>query len=216
MFERKVVANPQFGQKAGSLLDKYKKAVGAKPTENSLDKESLIYGHALSQESFACIYDSYFPRLYNYLACRVNSREEAEDLVAFVFEQLLNKFQTFDPQRGNLDGWIFTIARNALTDRLRYKRRHHSQTLDEQIEIEADISLSDQFLKQEEIEQLRKYLVRLSDRERELLALRYGAGLSHRRIGEMMKMNEGSVAVTLGRTLRKLYRYFEADGVKDL
>jgi len=211
LFERKAI---KFGVPQSDFLVKAKKSVGlqAEDSTGKVEKDSLVYGQALSQESFVYLYESYFPRLYSYVAFRSGSREEAEDIVAFVFEQLLCKFHTYDPQRGSLDSWIFTIARNALTDRLRYKRRHFNQTLDEHLELEADISLSEQFLKQEEIQQLRKYLGRLTDRERELLILRYGAGLPHRRIGELMKMNEGSVAVTLGRILRKLHRYFEADG----
>lgn len=211
MFERKVIANNSLGLTQGEL---YKKLVGAKQAEETTIQAelSLVYGQALSQESFTRLYDSYFPRLYSYVSCRSSSREEAEDIVALVFEQLLNKFHTFDPRRGNLDSWIFTIARNALTDRQRYKKRHRDQTLDESLELEADLSLSDQFLKQEELHQLRKYLRRLSDRERELLVLRYGAGLPHRRIAEIMKMSEGNVAVALGRILKKLYGYFEADG----
>lgn len=206
-----MIANHALGIAQSDL---FPKLVAPKSTEeNAVPVDSsLVYGQALSQEGFTRLYDSYFPRLYSYVSCRSASREEAEDIVAFVFEQLLNKFHTFDPKRGSFDSWIFTIARNALTDRQRYKRRHRDQTLDEYLELEADISLSDQFLKQEELLQLRKYLRRLSDRERELLVLRYGAALPHRRIGEIMKMSEGSVAVALGRILKKLYSYFEADG----
>lgn len=205
MFEGKAI---HFGRKQSELLGKAK---AGKQAENNLILDNLVYGQALSQENFVYLYEIYFPRLYSYIACRTTDRQEAEDIVAFVFEQLLSKFQMYDPQRGSLDNWIFTIARNALTDRQRYKRRHNNQTLDEHLEIEADVSLSEQFLRQEEIQQLHRYLGRLSERERELLILRYSAGLPHRRIGEIMKMTEGSVAVTLGRILRKLYRYFEAD-----
>ncbi len=208
MFERKAIINTQFGRSAGDLLGR----LGWGETEEKAARDGeLAFGQALTQENFAWVYTSYFPRLYNYVSCRASSREEAEDIVALVFEQILNKFHTYDPQRGNLDTWIFTIARNALTDRHRYKRRHREQALDEHLELEADFSLSDQFLRQEEVEQLRVYMGRLSPREQELLVLRYGAGLTHRRIGEIMKMNEGNVAVVLGRTVRKLHRFFEED-----
>jgi RNA polymerase sigma-70 factor (ECF subfamily) len=149
--------------------------------------------------------------LYSYVSYRSASREEAEDIVAMVFEQILAKFHTFNPKRGSLDTWIFSIARNALTDRHRYRSRHREHALEDYLELEADISLSDQFLKREELEQLRNYLGRLTEREQELLVLRYGAGLPHRRIGELMKMNEGNVAVYLSRILRKLHRFFEED-----
>jgi RNA polymerase sigma-70 factor (ECF subfamily) len=196
---------------AGDILEKFTRPRSGVSAE---DNENMAYGQTLSQEGFACLYDNYFPRLYSYVACRIGTQEETEDIVALVFEQILKKFHTYDPRRGNLDTWIFTIARNAIIDRRRYKKRHREQGLDDHLELEADFSLSEYFLKQEEINQLRTYLKRLSEKERELLILRYGAGLPHRRIGEIMNMNEGSVAVSLGRILRKLQKFFEKDAVR--
>ncbi len=200
MFEQRVLVNKRFGRKSKSS-----------PETTRTEENKIAQEQALSEEQFNQIYDSYFSRLYNYVASRTSNREEAEDIVAFVFEQILNKFYTFNPQRGSLDSWVFTIAQNAIIDRLRYKRRHLEQVLDEHLQIEDDFSISEQFLKKEEIEQLRRFMSRLTERERELIRLRYSADLPHRRIGELMQMNEGNVAVTMRRILRKLYSYFEAE-----
>ncbi len=203
LIEQNLFITGQFDKKPAELLEKLCRQSPALP------EEAPVFGQTLTQEGFAWLYDRYFPRLYSYVSCRIATREEAEDIVALVFEQILKNFQTFDSRRGSLDAWIFTIASHAITDRHRSRKRHREQTLDNYAELEDDFSLSDRFLRQEELALLRLFLARLSGRERELLTLRYGAALSHRRIAEIMKMSEGNVAVSLGRALRKLQNYFQ-------
>jgi RNA polymerase sigma-70 factor (ECF subfamily) len=168
-------------------------------------------GKALSKEGFATFYDDFFPRLFRYVSYRVATREEAEDLVALIFEKILEKYQSYDPLLGTLDGWVFAIARNMVSNRHRARYRHPETTLDALTVLEADFNVIELVLEKEDITRLRQYLDRLTERERELLALRYGANLPHRRIGEIMRMREDHVTVSLGRTIRKLRRFFEAD-----
>jgi RNA polymerase sigma-70 factor (ECF subfamily) len=200
LFERKLVTKEYSG--TTNLNEQ---------TGNNLVEDDYIYGRELNQESFSRLYDNYFPRLYRYVAYRTGNREEAEDMVGLVFEKILDKYHTFNPQRGNLDAWIFRIAHNALANRLRTISRHPQQFLDDTLELDSGLVLSELVVEREELQQLRHYLTKLSDKERELLALRFGAGLPHRRIGELMGMNEGNVTVTLGRIVRKLRGFFEAE-----
>lgn len=157
------------------------------------------------------LYDTYFPRLYNYLSYRTTNREEAEDLTELVFERVIAKYHTFDPKRGAFESWIFTIARNALLNHKRQQFRHPESELTEWFEGEEELSPDRLFLKQEELHRLRHYLTRLNERERELIALRYGAELSQRRVGELLGMNEATVAVALSRAVRRLRVMFEGE-----
>jgi len=185
-----------------------------KPQEFSVvssNPESFNKGKALSPDEFARFYDSYFPRLYRYLSYRTATREEAEDIVEAVFERIIGKFHTFDSKRGSLDAWVFTIARHILSNRHRYLSRHPELPLEDGFAAELGSGLSEFVVEQEDIQRLRRYLGRLSEREKELLALRYGAELPHRRIGELLDMREGNVTVRLGRIVRKLRGFFEAE-----
>jgi RNA polymerase sigma-70 factor (ECF subfamily) len=155
------------------------------------------------------LYDAYFPRLYNYLSYRTASREEAEDLTEQIFERVIAKYHTFDPKRGAFESWIFTIARNTLVNHKRQRFRHPESELTEWIEGDAELSPDRIFLKQEELHRLRHYLTRLNERDRELIALRYGAELSQRRVGELLGLNEATVAVALSRAIRRLRVMFE-------
>jgi RNA polymerase sigma-70 factor (ECF subfamily) len=173
--------------------------------------DSWERGEALTPALLGRLYDAYFHRLYNYLSYRTASREEAEDLAGQVFERVIAKYHTFDPKRGAFESWIFTIARNLLSNQKRHQKRHPEQELGEWLEGNEATSPDLLFLRQEELRRLHHYLTRLSDRDRELIALRFGANLNQRRIGELLGMNEPTVAVALGRAVRRLRQMFEND-----
>lgn len=174
-------------------------------------RESWERGAELSPALLGRLYDTYFPRLYNYLSYRTANREEAEDLAGLVFERVIDKFHLFDPRKGAFENWLFTIARNTLTNHKRRQQRHPESELGDWLEGEGELSPDQLFLKQEELRRLQGYLSRLNDRDRELIALRYGAGLSQRRVGELLGMSEPTVAVALSRAVQRLRLMFEKE-----
>jgi RNA polymerase sigma factor (sigma-70 family) len=170
-------------------------------------------GAILTPALFENIYETFFDRVYNYFSFRVSSREEAEDLTAQVFEQLMRRFRQYDPARGPFQNWLFGIARNALASQFRAKKRHPQTGLDEAYEEDSAVGPAQQILQLEELSRLLGYINRLSERDRDLIALRYGAEMSHREIGEVLKMKESAVAVALGRAVQRLRRLFEKDEI---
>lgn len=170
-------------------------------------------GATLTPALLENIYETYFERVYNYFSFRVYSREEAEDLTAQVFEQLIKHFKQFDPNRGQFQNWLFGIARNALASQFRTKKRHPQAELDEFYEDDHTIGPAQQALRLEELARLLGYINKLSERDRELIALRFGAEMSQRQIGELLNMKESAVAVALGRAVQRLRRLFEKDEI---
>jgi RNA polymerase sigma factor (sigma-70 family) len=168
-------------------------------------------GERLTPAVFGKLYDAFFPRVYNYFAYRVTSREEAEDLTALVFEKVISHYVQFDPARGSFENWIFGIARNALSNQRRTDARRPQAELDEAIEDDRQPAPAELVLQQEELARLKLYLNRLNERDRELLALRYGASLSQRKTAELLNMTETNVGVALSRALRRLRHFFESD-----
>lgn len=161
--------------------------------------------------SFAQLYDTYFTRVYNYVSYRVANREEAEDLTSVTFEKALQGFTKFDERKGSIESWLFTIAHNVLVNYYRSRQRRPQTQLDENLESDDRQQPGERFLRAEELQQLSRYLAKLSDRDRELIALRFGANLSHKQIADTLKMREGSVTTAISRAVSRLRRLFEAE-----
>ena len=74
-------------------------------------------------EAFAGFYEQYLPKVYRYISYRISDTHTAEDITSAVFEKALNKFKSFSPEKASFSTWIFTIARNTLTDHFRAERQ---------------------------------------------------------------------------------------------
>lgn len=152
-------------------------------------------------EQFARLYDEHIWAVYGFFGYRLKSREDAEDLTQRTFEKALKAWGGFDESRGSPATWLLAIARNLLIDHRRSDRSDRLEPLgDEDVHpdpapAEADLGV------EPEIELA---LARLTDRERELIALRFGADLSGKEIATMMDLSLANVQQILSRSLRKL------------
>jgi RNA polymerase sigma factor (sigma-70 family) len=164
--------------------------------------------------SFEQAYEQQVDRVYGYLAYRVSSPADAEDLTQLTFERALRAWRRYDERRGTLASWLLTIARNALID---YRRRERSGTY---------VSLSHGEVRESELPsdagpeeerlgpspELVAALRRLRSRDREVLALRFGADMRVQDIAEIMGLSVANVQQILSRALRKLRRRLETRG----
>jgi RNA polymerase sigma-70 factor, ECF subfamily len=136
-------------------------------------------------------------RIYSYVAYRVGDGPDAEDVTSEVFERALRYRKSYDPSRGEPLSWLIGIARRCLDDaRTNPRAEAHEQ---------PDVSS----LEDLEADALQRLAVAaavdgLDERSRDLVALRYGADLSARQIGEILGMKTNAVEVALHRTLARL------------
>ena len=154
------------------------------------------------------LYDKYGGLLYSVILRAVTNPATAEDLVQETFLRIWNRIHTFDTDRGRLEGWIVTIARNRAVDYLRSLR---SQPNESSATIE-DLEHSGFFVTHEtEAERLTRSkavgaaLDRLSDAQREVLELTHFQGLTQTEIAERMQKPLGTVK-SLVRSALKLLR----------
>lgn len=167
----------------------------------------------IEAEEFNILYEQYYKRLYNYVAYRVCNRQMTEDITSQIFERILVKFNTFDKNKSNLDVWIFTIARNIINDHFRKQKFRLALPLDELLEISSDRSLPDlTFLSNETNIMLFKALQKLSDKERQIIAMKYGSELKNVEIAKAMNLKESNVGVILHRAYKKLKKELEKGG----
>jgi RNA polymerase sigma-70 factor (ECF subfamily) len=97
---------------------------------------------------------------------------------------------------------LFTIAQRMLVDYLRKNKT--VIPLEALYELPADETTEDEILKQADFTRLNVLLAQLADRDRELVALRYGAGLTNRTIARLTGLSESNVGVLLHRAVQKL------------
>lgn len=147
-------------------------------------------------------YGEYLPRVLNYMRLRVGDEALAQDLTAQTFERALTRLHALRDE-STFGGWLFAIARTELAG---YFRRHRPQVSPEQIAhlSTTGLSVEQQVEHIQEIVTLSAALSTLSEREQEIIRLKFVAGLTNRAIGKMLRMRENTVAVILYRALRKL------------
>jgi RNA polymerase sigma-70 factor (ECF subfamily) len=155
----------------------------------------------------ARLYRELFPAVFGFVRFRVGDGHLAEDITATVFERALAKLASVrDPER--VRAWLFTIARNAVADERRRRRPGAPLEEIESFEHLWVDSPETQALARDEWHRLLKYLAELDDRDREILGLRFAAGLSNRAVGEIVERSEAHVAQIVHRAVVKLRRRF--------
>jgi RNA polymerase sigma-70 factor, ECF subfamily len=106
--------------------------------------------------------------------------------------------------------WLFAIARNVAADH--FRRRRVELPIDELNEAPAPGDLEAETLRRLQFIQLSRLLAELPDRERELLALKYGSGLNNREIASLTGVSESNIGTILYRTLQRLRTLWDKRG----
>lgn len=152
--------------------------------------------------SFEALYSSSRDDVYAYAAGLLRDRAAAEDVTATAFERAYRKQSRFDPRRGSPRAWLFGIARNAALDELRRRGRQAALAADP-----VDLASLSEVHSAEQSEArliLAGALGALDARERELVALKFFAGLSNAEIGRVLGISESNAGTKLHRVVNKL------------
>jgi len=155
------------------------------------------------------VYDGALPKVYNFFLYRLADSGLAEDLTATTFERAWRGRDRFQPDRAEPVTWLLGIARNVWREHLRQQHRAQSLSLETVEHLPAESDLERQLQARAERERLRALLARLPEREQDLIALKYGAGLTNRQIAAMTGLSESNVGTILHRTVRKLRKQWE-------
>ena len=146
-------------------------------------------------------------RVYAYVAYRLGDGPEAEDVTSEVFERALRYRSSYDRSKGEPIGWLLGIARRCVSAALAERGSEH---LVAEIVDEAD----DRPIEEESIRRLTvsAAVEQLAPRDRELIALRFGADLTAAQIAGLLDMQTNAVEVALHRALARLRTIVEPEG----
>jgi RNA polymerase sigma-70 factor, ECF subfamily len=152
--------------------------------------------------AFDRLYRSSRDDVYAYVASLLHDGPAAEEVTATAFERAYRKRGRFDPSKGEPRAWLFGIARNAALDELRRRGRQAEMAAEpEDVRtppVDASAEQSEQRLA------LRAGLAQLAPRERELIALKFFAGLDNAEIAAVLEISESNAGTRLHRAVTKL------------
>ena len=163
-----------------------------------------------SWERFETLYRSSRDDLYAYVLTLVRDRAAAEDVTAIAFERAYRRRRTFDRHRGDQRGWLFGIARNAALDELRRRRRAATLVVDPEDVSDDELADHDEEDHAVRRAEVREALAALAPRERELIALKFHAGLTNAELASVLGVSESNAGTMLHRAVQKLRRAVNA------
>jgi len=155
-------------------------------------------------QAMADLYDTYKRLVYSIIFQAVREQGVAEDLTQETFWRIWNRIQTFDTEKGKLEPWVATIARNRAVDHLR-SIRNAQQFSFETIETNAMFFSTQSHATQIEREnRILKALKSLSPAQREVIEMAHYQGLTQTEIAEALQRPLGTVKGMLRSALKVL------------
>jgi RNA polymerase sigma-70 factor, ECF subfamily len=155
----------------------------------------------VARQQVGQLYEEHVWGVYGFFGYRVASRADAEDLTQLTFERALRAWNRFDPDRASARTWLMSIANNLLIDHYRRDRASAQEPIEdhqsrrELITEDEELGLSPE---------IAAALEELGERERQLIALRFGAELTGPEIAEVTGLSLANVQQILSRSLRKV------------
>jgi len=158
--------------------------------------------------AFTEIYDRHQPAIYRYIYYRVGDVATAEDLTSEVFVRLVEGIDRFVYRGRPLLAWLYTIARNLVTDHRRRTGQATMLPLDEQLVAEAgDLEqAAERGLAQR---RLAAALVHLTEDQRQVIVLKFIEGLDNEETARILGKSVGAVKSLQHRALAALRRILE-------
>jgi RNA polymerase sigma-70 factor (ECF subfamily) len=172
-------------------------------TSNAIVSPRFLTRSRADSIDWDAFYEAELPRIYNFFRYRVGCTAEAEDLTAATFEKAWRARERYRRDLASFATWLLTIARNVAVDH--FRRRRDEVGLDAAAQQAAPDKTPEQASGlRSDVDRLSALLATLPPREREILALKYGAEATNRTIAKVTGLSESNVGTIIHRTLKDL------------
>jgi len=157
-----------------------------------------------NQRALSELYEHFFPKVYRYAAARLGNTEDAEDVTEEIFLRVVHNIQSFSWRGLPFGAWVFRIARNEVVSHVRREKTRGATTeLTETIQDHsADHATAIEF--QFTMQSIRVATEKLPEAQRQVIALRFGAGLSVAETAQALSKTENNVKVLQHKAIAKL------------
>lgn len=160
--------------------------------------------------AFGELYDVHVDAVYRYVLYRVREPSDAEDLTSEVFTRAFANIHRYRWQGKSFLAWLYTIARNAVTDRRR--RERPTVELDDAFGVaEEGPTAHDRAVTGEQVDALRGAVKHLTSEQQEVLVLRFVENMSSRQVAKVLGKNEGAIRALQFRALGRLRKLLTSE-----
>lgn len=164
------------------------------------------------EKDFTYIFETYYKRVYNFIYYRVNCHYTSEDLTSQVFEKIMVNIETYSKNKSPFEVWLFAISRNVVNDYFRGLKKYKIFSLDLIKDFVSRKQTPEAIVEIAETnDELLKALRVLDQREKNIIALKFGAELKNKEIAEILHLTESNVGVILYRIMKKLKTQLEKE-----
>jgi RNA polymerase sigma-70 factor (ECF subfamily) len=162
------------------------------------------------RQAFAELYDTHVDAVYRYVLYRVREPSDAEDITADVFTRAFANIHRYRWQGKSFLAWLYTIGRNAVTDRRR--RERPTVELENAYGLAADgRTAHEHAVLGEQVDALRGAVKHLTTEQQEVLLLRFVENMSSRQVANVLGKNEGAIRALQFRALGRLRKILTAE-----
>jgi RNA polymerase sigma-70 factor (ECF subfamily) len=177
--------------------------------EHKKDEEITVLV-SKDKEIFSVLIERYEKRLARYMRrLGVHANEDVEDLLQTTFIKAYRNINGFNVDL-SFSSWIYRIAHNETVSFFRSKSIRpegnmivESDTVLQMIK-DDESDVLEEVIKKVDAESVGKTLLRLDDKYRSILVLRYFEGLEYVEISDILRIPLGSVATLIHRAKKKL------------
>jgi RNA polymerase sigma-70 factor (ECF subfamily) len=149
------------------------------------------------------VYAEELPRVFNFFRYRLDDAADAEELTARTFEKAWRARHRYRRDVAGFATWLLSIARNVAIDHWRARQR--CEPIDAAAAVPSrDPSPEQQAIQQSDAQRLAALLTTLPPRQRELIAMKYGADMTNRAIASVTGLSESNVGTILHRAVEEL------------
>jgi len=180
------------------------------------DEQRLLQlARQLDEAALTTIFDRYYEPLYRYAHRHLGIATAAEDLVAEVFQSFLEELKIQRGPSTNLKGWLYRVAHNLIVDDARRNKHRIHEPLDENLHGIEEEELPDTLQGSVAKQLTERALAQLTDKQRDVLVLRYIQGLDIDEVAQALNMTQGTVKSLQFRGLEAMRRYLKENGIKN-
>lgn len=157
------------------------------------------------QEALAELYERYLPRVYRFVAVRLSATEDVEDVTATIFLKMVDGLRSYEWRGAPFAAWLFRIARNEVVSFVRRARYREADPLDEALHDPAPSTMR-AVEEAERLSAVRRAIAQLPPAQREVVELRFMAGLSVAETAKVLGKSENNVKVLQHKGVARLQR----------